>query len=148
MKSMTKIDLLCIGIGVTATLLLSGCSSLVPSVSDRTSTIGAWASGASVKDCQNSPITYFSSDRVVAVLLSAKGPVHSIGSWTRKRDQLTMTHNDFPLDPSGQLNAPVILDIIELSANRFVTRNSKGDVRERIRCRHVNLKSEHEDDSH
>lgn len=75
------------------------------------------------------------------VLLTPDGPVHSFGSWAQSGETLTMTHNDFPLDASGVSKEAVTLEILELGANRFTTQNAKGDVRERVRCSAIEIKS-------
>jgi len=137
-----------LGPGVVAILLMGGCANLSAAPAKTSSPLGAWASGSVADACETAPITYFSSDGVVAVLLSAKGPVHSIGSWARKGGVLAMTHNDFPLDPSGQSKPAVELNIIKLDANRFVTRNAKGNVRERIKCHSIMIKTDDDDGSH
>jgi len=59
-----------------------------------------------------------------------------------------MTHNDFPLDSSGQSKPAVELNIVTLDADNFVTRNAKGDVRERIKCNSVTINTGHDDGSH
>ena len=137
-----------LGLGIAGILLLSGCASFDKAAPGTPSPLGAWASGGEANACESMPITYFSSDGVVAVLLSANGPVHSIGSWSRSGDALTMTHNDFPLDPSGQSKPAVELNIVTLDADNFVTRNAKGDVRERIKCNSVTINTGHDDGSH
>ena len=124
---------------IGAHAVLSACASVPDAKSPKVSPVGAWASGSDISLCETAPITYFSSDGVVVVLLSAEGPVHSIGSWDSKVDILSMTHNDFPLDPVGQSKPAIDLDIVELTSDRFVTRNAKGDVRERIKCRDVEI---------
>jgi len=100
---------------------------------------GAWASGAEVSACETAPITYFSSDGVVLVLLGKDGPIHSFGSWSIKSDVMEMTHNDFPLDVTGQSKPVVKLDILELNKDSFTTRNVRGDVRERTKCANIEI---------
>lgn len=137
-----------LGLSIACILFLSGCASFAKAAADTASPLGAWASGNAPNACTSAPITYFSSDGVVAVLLSANGPVHSIGSWSRSGDVLAMTHNDFPLDPSGLSKPAVELNIVTLNADNFVTRNAKGDVRERIKCNSVTVNIGHDDESH
>jgi len=122
-------------------LVINACATTFPTTDDGLSAVGAWASGGDTEDCATAPITYFSSDGVVLVLLTAEGPIHSFGKWNVSGKQLTMTHNDFPLDSSGKSNLPVVLEITELNGTRFVTRNAKGDVRKRIKCDDIVLKS-------
>lgn len=109
---------------------------------------GAWASGDTAEACETAPITLLMSDGVVAVFLSKDGDLHSLGSWTTTADTLTMTHNDFPLSGDGQSKAPVELTILELSETRFITRNAKGDIRERIKCNDIKIKTGHDGEPH
>lgn len=145
---MFGIDLSKLVQSVAAMVLFSGCASFGKTASETASPVGAWASGNKPEACESAPITYFSSDGVVIVLLSANGPVHSIGSWSHSGNVLSITHNDFPLDPSGQSKPAVELNIVTLDADNFVTRNAKGDVRERIKCNSVTINTGHNDGSH
>jgi len=127
---------------VAAIVLFSGLTGCATSASQKTeaiSPIGAWASGKTLAACDTASITYFSSDGVVLVLLTKEGPIHSFGSWRHKGDILEMTHNDFPLDKSGTSKPFVRLNILELSPARFITKNAKGDVRERIKCSDITI---------
>lgn len=145
---MIKFDTLRAGLALTAFALVSSCASLADSVIETPQPLGAWASGTDKNACETAPITYFSSDGVVLVLLSAEGPVHAIGSWDRKGDVLAMTHNDFPLDPSGESKPAVELNIMTLNADSFVTRNAKGDIRERIKCNDIKINTGHDGEPH
>ncbi|MEL7322612.1 MAG: hypothetical protein AAFN03_11520 [Pseudomonadota bacterium] len=109
---------------------------------------GAWASGESAEACDVAPITLFMSDGVVAVFLSKDGDLHALGSWSATDETLTMTHNDFPLGDDGQSKAPVELTILDLSKTHFLTRNSKGTERARIRCSNIELTLGHGHDGH
>lgn len=133
---------------IAAITFMGGCASFADPTTDAALPLGAWASGNDGDACETAPITYFSSDGVVLVLLSAKGPVHAIGGWERNGDLFAMTHNDFPLDPSGQSKPAVELNIVSLDADRFVTRNAKGDIRERIKCNGIVIETNHDDESH
>ena len=145
---MIKFDSLRIGLAMAAFALVASCASLADPLTETPQPLGAWASGTNSDACETAPITYFSSDGVVLVLLSAEGPVHAIGSWDRNGDVLTMTHNDFPLDPSGRSKPAVELNIMTLDADRFVTRNAKGDIRERIKCNNIAIKTDHDTEPH
>ncbi len=145
---MIKFDSLRVGLAMAASALVASCASFADPLTETPEPLGAWASGTDGDACETAPITYFSSDGVVLVLLSAKGPVHAIGSWDRNGDVLAMTHNDFPLDPSGQSKPAVELSIMTLDADRFVTRNAKGDIRERIKCNDIAIKTGHDTESH
>jgi len=145
---MIKFDSLRIGLAMAAFALVASCASSADLVTETPQPLGAWASGTDSDACETAPITYFSSDGVVLVLLTAEGPVHAIGSWDRRGDVLAMTHNDFPLDPSGQSKPAVELDIVTLDADRFVTRNAKGDIRERIKCSDIAIKTGHDIEPH
>ena len=133
---------------VLAIAFASGCTSVADEPSSARSLAGAWASGEDISACETAPITYFSSDGVVLILLAADGPVHSVGSWTVIGDKMQMTHNDFPLDPSGLSNDPVVLNITRLDALRFDTRNAKGDERLRVRCPEILIQPENHADGH
>ena len=145
---MIKFDSLRVGLAMAASALVASCASFADPLTETLQPLGAWASGTDGDACETAPITYFSSDGVVLVLLSAKGPVHAIGSWDRNGDVLAMTHNDFPLDPSGQSKPAVKLSIMTLDADRFVTRNAKGDIRERIKCSEIAIKTGHDTEPH
>mmetsp|Transcript_19117 Transcript_19117/g.24745 ORF Transcript_19117/g.24745 Transcript_19117/m.24745 type:complete len:136 (+) Transcript_19117:245-652(+) len=110
--------------------------------------VGAWTSGDTAQACETAPITLLMSDGVVAVFMSKDGDLHSLGSWTATVDTLTMTHNDFPLSGDGQSKAPVELTILDLSETRFITRNAKGDIRERIKCNDIMIKTGHDGEPH
>lgn len=128
--------------------LVSACMSIRGPISSPESPVGSWASGNDVSACQTAPITYFSSDGVIIVFLSAEGPIHSFGRWDVVSGQLTMTHNDFPLDGGGVSKEPVLLEIIELNPGRFVTQNPKGDIRKRVRCDDLTLRSGFDHETH
>lgn len=129
-------------------LMLSSCKTMSGEHNELSTIIGAWASGEGIDVCKTAPITYFSSDSVVIVLLTANGPIHSFGKWDHIGQTVVMTHNDFPLDSGGISNAPVELEIVELSKSRFVTRNAKGDIRVRKRCESIKLKNSHDELGH
>lgn len=101
--------------------------------------VGSWASGETADSCDTAPITHFMSDGVVTVFLQKDGELHSIGAWSATETQLTMTHNDFPLKSDGVSNTPVTLEISELDEIRFVTRNSEGAERSRVRCSDIEI---------
>lgn len=109
---------------------------------------GAWASGQGIEACDTGPITLFMSDGVVAVFLTKSGGLHSLGAWSLEDNRLTMTHNDFPLPGSGQSDAPVVLDILKLDAQTFVTRNKDGQERSRVRCSGIEISNGQEHAGH
>lgn len=110
--------------------------------------IGAWASGDTVEAGDTAPITHFMSDGVVAVFLTKDGALHALGSWSVEDAQLTMTHNDFPLNGDGVSKTPVALDILTLDETRFVTRNAEGRERARIRCEDIEITMGREEHAH
>lgn len=128
-----------LGSVLTLSLILSACATATKSTSDETNPQGAWASGLDVASCDTAPITYFSSDGVVLVLLTSNGPIHSFGRWSVENGTIEMTHNDFPVQGDGSSKAPVSLDILTLTDERFDTRNPAGQVRERIKCSDIEL---------
>lgn len=128
------------GFALSVTLLLTACATATKPTSGTPSPQGAWASGIDAASCDTAPITYFSSDGVVLVLLSAEGPIHSYGQWTQDDRILTMTHNDFPVQADGKAKDPVDLEILTLTGERFDTKNQAGQVRERVRCVDIELK--------
>ena len=109
---------------------------------------GAWTSGSDVDACDTSPITHFMSDGVVAVFMKKDGDLHSLGSWSVADTELTMTHNDFPLSGDGKSNPAIKLDILSIDASRFVTRNSDGVERTRVRCQNIEISMGHDDHDH
>jgi hypothetical protein len=133
-------------LGIAASLI--GCTTSTGHRDLAPSPVGAWASGDTNEACSNAPITYFSSDGVILVLLGKDGPIHSTGSWHVEQDTLTMTHNDFPLNGDGKSKASVSLEILELSSERFSTRNSNGDVRNRVKCSSIKLMEDPDHSGH
>lgn len=127
------------GAAIILVLGLTGCASVAKPVTKSVMPYGAWASGSDPSACETAPITHFSSDGVVVVLLSKEGPVHSLGSWSMASGVMEMTHNDFPLDVTGQSKPVVKLDILELNKDSFMTRNVRGDVRERTKCANIEI---------
>ena len=109
---------------------------------------GAWASGNTLDACDTAPITHFMSDGVVAAFLSKDSDLHSLGVWNVEDDTLSMTHNDFPLKGDGRSNDPVKLRILDLNETQFVTENSKGHKRSRVRCDHIELTLGHDHSVH
>jgi len=95
---------------------------------------GAWASAETPEACATAPISMFFSDGSVAVFESATGSLHAIGVWRIEGDQLVMTHNDAPFEQGGVARPASMLQIVELSTNRFVTANPEGKQRVRVRC--------------
>ena len=95
---------------------------------------GAWASAETSQGCVSAPISLFFSDGSVAVFESATGGLHAIGVWRIEGRNLVMTHNDAPFDQAGKTKPPSVLEILELSDARFVTRNAEGKQRVRVRC--------------
>ena len=91
---MIKFDSLRVGLAMAASALVASCASFADPLTETLQPLGAWASGTDGDACETAPITYFSSDGVVLVLLSAKGPVHAIGSWDRNGDG-TVTRKEF-----------------------------------------------------
>ena len=75
---MIKFDSLRVGLAMAASALVASCASFADPLTETLQPLGAWASGTDGDACETAPITYFSSDGVVLVLLSAKGPVHAI----------------------------------------------------------------------
>lgn len=135
---------ICVSVAMS---LISACASTNDFASDAMP-IGAWASGENIVACDTAPITYFSSDGVIIVFLSAEGPIHSFGRWKVVNSQLSMTHNDFPLDARGISKQPVLLDIIKLSSRHFDTKNSKGEIRQRVKCDGISLNGGSDHQSH
>lgn len=133
-------------LGIAASLI--GCTTSTAPRDLPPSPVGAWASGDTIEACSNAPITYFSSDGVVLVLLGKDGPIHSTGSWQIGQDTLTMTHNDFPLNIDGKSNPSVSLEILELNSKRFSTRNAKGEVRNRTKCSSITLMEDPDHSGH
>lgn len=133
-------------LGVTVVLI--GCTTSPEPQNYTPTPVGAWASSEINDACNTSPITYFSSDGVVLVLLSKDGPIHSTGSWQVEQDSLTMTHNDFPLKGDGLSKPSVSLQILELNSERFSTRNAKGDIRNRVRCMSIMLMEDPDHSDH
>lgn len=109
---------------------------------------GAWASGETLEACDTAPITHFMSDGVVAVFLKRDGALHSSGAWSANESELTMTHNDFPLSGDGRSKTPVMLEIVKLDENQFVTKNAEGRERARIRCSDIEITMGHDHDAH
>ena len=96
--------------------------------------IGAWADGTGPDACGAQQITYFSEDGVVLDLYGQAGPFHSFGTWRREGDRLILTHNEFPLAADGTSSRDFPFTVVRLDAARLHLRNTKGEVRERVRC--------------
>lgn len=109
---------------------------------------GAWASGETHEACGTAAITHFMSDGVVAVFLSKDGELHSIGSWSATEANLTMTHNDFPLSGDGLSKSPVVSEIVTLDETQFVTKNTEGRERARVRCSEIEITMGHDRNAH
>ena len=67
---MIKFDSLRIGLAMAAFALVASCASSADLVTETPQPLGAWASGTDSDACETAPITYFSSDGVVLVLLA------------------------------------------------------------------------------
>jgi hypothetical protein len=80
---------------------------------------GAGASAETPEACATAPISMFFSDGSVAVFESATGSLHAIGVWRIE---------------GGAARPASMFQIVELSANRFVTANAEGKQRVRVRC--------------
>ena len=123
-----------------ASILMVDVASASPDVQ---TIVGAWASGDTEESCDSAPITYFSSDGVVAIFLKKDGAVHSIGSWSSTETEVAVTHNDFPLKGDGLSKPPVTLQIVRLDETHFVTRNKDGVERSRVRCADLEIGPDH-----
>lgn len=100
---------------------------------------GAWASAQDEQGCLTAPISLFMSDGSVIVFETAKGPLHSIGVWRVEGDTLFMTHNDVPLGGDGKSGPEAASTILQVTADRFVTRSASGRERSRVRCGGLSL---------
>jgi len=132
---------------LTATAVASA-SAVASAETVSTQITGAWASGDTLEACHTAPITQFMSDGVVAVFLKMDGDLHSIGAWSAKESELTMTHNDFPLSGDGLSKSPVVLEIVTLDEFQFVTKNAEGRERARVRCSDIEITMGHDHDAH
>lgn len=101
--------------------------------------IGAWADGTEAGSCSINQITYFSSDAVVIDLYSTKGLFHSFGKWRIESDQIVITHNEFPLLANGQSGPEIALTIVRLDKNQLDIKNTKGELRKRVKCHGLTL---------
>jgi len=100
---------------------------------------GAWASGSGPDACAKAPISLFMSDGSLAIFESAAGGLHAIGVWKLDGATLHMTHNETPLAMDGKASEPVDLTLVELTAEKFVSKNAKGQERARTRCKDLTL---------
>lgn len=100
---------------------------------------GAWASAQDEQGCLTAPISLFMSDGSVIVFETAKGPLHSIGVWRVEGDTLFMTHTDVPLGGDGKSGPEAASTILQVTADRFVTRSASGRERSRVRCAGLSL---------
>lgn len=121
-------------------LFLSGCASVQSQLPTNTGLLGAWASGSGAESCAMEQITYFSSEGVVIDMYSKNGPFHAFGSWRREGNKLIITHNELPLDATGQSDPEITLIIVELDETRLTVRNTKGELRDRTKCLGIGIK--------
>jgi hypothetical protein len=97
---------------------------------------GAWSSAEAASACGTAPISYFFDDGTTVVFMSAQGALHAVGRWSLKGAEMTLTHNDAPFPDDGKAGAEAKLEVIELTADRFVTRSAAtGKDRVRVRCK-------------